>query len=31
VLQDADSFRFDWVVTGPRKEGWISNRFVRDE
>ena len=24
-----DAFRFDWIVTGPRKQGWISNRFSR--
>ena len=30
VLESADAFRFDWRVTGPRKQGWITNRFRRE-
>ena len=30
VFESVDAFRFDWRVTGPRKQGWITNRFRRE-
>ena len=30
IFESADAFRFDWRVTGPRKQGWITNRFRRE-
>ena len=30
IFESVDAFRFDWRVTGPRKQGWITNRFRRE-
>ena len=30
IFESADAFRFDWRVTGPRKQGVITNRFRRE-
>ena len=30
IFESVDAFRFDWRVTGPRKQGWVTNRFRRE-
>ena len=30
IFESVDAFRFDWRVTGPRKQGVITNRFRRE-